>query len=62
VHEPPFLTKGDATVVQRGHDLHGRALDLPGPAFSARVEDCIVVRPGGGEALTSGWQDLTVIE
>ena len=31
-------------------------------SFSARVEDCIVVRPGGGEALTGGWQDLVVIE
>lgn len=30
--------------------------------FSARVEDCIVARPGGGEALTSGYQELIVIE
>jgi len=30
--------------------------------FSARVEDCIVARPDGGEALTTGWQDLVVVE
>jgi Xaa-Pro dipeptidase len=29
---------------------------------SARIEDCIVVRPGGGEPLTSGFQDLIVID
>ncbi|MEO1455847.1 MAG: M24 family metallopeptidase, partial [Pseudomonadota bacterium] len=28
---------------------------------SARVEDCIVARPGGGEALTGGFQELIVI-
>jgi Xaa-Pro aminopeptidase len=30
--------------------------------FSARVEDVIVVRPGGGEPLTRGFQTLHVIE
>ena len=30
--------------------------------FSARVEDCVVARPGGGEPLTRGWQDLVVVE
>ncbi len=30
--------------------------------FSARVEDIIVVRPGGGEKLTNGWQSLIVVE
>lgn len=29
--------------------------------ISARVEDCIVVQPSG-EPLTSGWQDLVVVE
>jgi Xaa-Pro aminopeptidase len=58
----PFLTKGDTTTVREGHDLHHRALDLPGRHFSARVEDCIVARPGGGEPLTTGWQDLVVVE
>ena len=29
--------------------------------MSARVEDCIVARPEGGEPLTRGFQDLVVI-
>jgi Xaa-Pro aminopeptidase len=62
VHEPPFLTKGDETVVREGMIFTVEPSIFQDGDFSARVEDCIVVRPGGGEALTSGWQDLTVIE
>jgi Xaa-Pro dipeptidase len=31
-------------------------------SFSSRVEDVIVVRPGGGEPLASGFQSLFVVE
>jgi Xaa-Pro aminopeptidase len=62
VHEPPFLTKGDETVVREGMIFTVEPSIFQDGDFSARVEDCIVVRPGGGEALTKGWQDLTVIE
>jgi Xaa-Pro aminopeptidase len=62
VHEPPFLTKGDATVVREGMIFTVEPSIFQDGDFSARVEDCIVVRPGGGEALTKGWQDLIVIE
>jgi hypothetical protein len=30
--------------------------------FSARVEDVVAVRPGGGEPLTTGYQSLIVVE
>jgi Xaa-Pro aminopeptidase len=30
--------------------------------FSARVEDVVVARPEGGEPLTTGYQDLIVID
>jgi Xaa-Pro aminopeptidase len=30
--------------------------------FSARTEDVVVARPGGGERLTAGFQDLLVVE
>jgi Xaa-Pro aminopeptidase len=30
--------------------------------FSARVEDVVVARPGGGERLTGGFRDLIVID
>jgi Xaa-Pro dipeptidase len=62
VHEPPFLTKGDTTVVQEGMIFTIEPSIFQDGTFSARVEDCIVARPGGGEALTSGWQDLVVVE
>jgi Xaa-Pro aminopeptidase len=62
VHEPPFLTKGDTTVVQEGMIFTIEPSIFQDGTFSARVEDCIVARPGGGEALTTGWQDLVVVE
>jgi Xaa-Pro aminopeptidase len=30
--------------------------------FSARVEDVVVARPGGGEKLTNGFQSLIVVD
>lgn len=62
VHEPPFLTKGDATPVEEGMIFTIEPSIFQDGTFSARVEDCIVARPGGGEALTTGWQDLVVVE
>lgn len=62
VHEPPFLTKGDATPVEEGMIFTIEPSIFQDGTFSARVEDCVVARPGGGEALTTGWQDLIVIE
>ncbi|MDO9636955.1 MAG: M24 family metallopeptidase [Pseudotabrizicola sp.] len=62
VHEPPFLTKGDATPVEEGMIFTIEPSIFQDGTFSARVEDCVVARPGGGEALTTGWQDLIVVE
>lgn len=62
VHEPPFLTAGDETVVQEGMIFTIEPSIFQEGTFSARVEDCIVARPGGGEALTRGYQDLIVVE
>ena len=62
VHEPPFLTKGDATTVEEGMVFTVEPSVWQTDGFSARVEDCIVVRPGGGEKLTNGYQDLIVID
>jgi Xaa-Pro aminopeptidase len=62
VHEPPFLTKGDTTLLREGmmFTIEPSIFHAAGP--SARVEDVIVARPGGGEKLTNGWQDLVVID
>lgn len=62
VHEPPFLTKGDTTVLEEGMMFTIEPSIFQATGFSARVEDVIVARPGGGEALTKGFQDLFVVE
>ncbi len=62
VHEPPFLTATDHTVIEE------RMLFTVEPSitqfnnFSARVEDVVVVRKEGGEPLTTGFQEMLVIE
>jgi Xaa-Pro dipeptidase len=62
VHEPPFLTKGDRTLVQDGmmFTIEPSIFQVRGP--SARVEDVILARPGGGEPLTKGFQALHVVD
>ncbi len=62
VHEPPFLTKGDGTLVREGmmFTIEPSIFQPTGP--SARVEDVIVARPAGGEPLTTGFQDLYVVD
>ena len=62
VHEPPFLAKGDTTLVEEGMIFTIEPSIFQDGTFSARVEDCIVARPEGGEALTTGWQELVVVE
>jgi Xaa-Pro aminopeptidase len=62
VHEPPFLTKGDTTPIREGMLFTIEPSIMQFGGFSARVEDVIVARPGGGEALTTGYQALIVIE
>jgi Xaa-Pro aminopeptidase len=61
VHEPPFLTQGDATVLEEGMCFTVEpSIFMPHHA-GCRVEDIAVVRPGGGEPLTSGYQTLHVV-
>lgn len=61
VHEPPFLTKGDETLLQEGMLFTIEPSITQLHDFSARVEDVVVARPDGGEKLTNGWQELIVI-
>ncbi|HVU12933.1 MAG TPA: Xaa-Pro peptidase family protein [Phototrophicaceae bacterium] len=62
VHEPPFLTKGSTTVFQEGMLFTVEPSITREQDFGARIEDVVVARPGGGEKLTNGWQDLIVVE
>lgn len=62
VHEPPFLTKGDETPLREGMMFTIEPSIMQMNGFSARVEDVVVARPGGGEKLTHGFQELIVVE
>jgi Xaa-Pro dipeptidase len=62
VHEPPFLTQGDKTVLREGMLFTVEPSILHDNGFSARVEDVVAVRENGGEPLTSGFQNLIIYE
>jgi len=62
VHEPPFLTAGDDTVLREGMLFTVEPSITRFEDFSARVEDVVVVRPDGGEPLTRGFQEMLVVE
>lgn len=62
VHEPPFLTASDQTPLQEGMLFTIEPSIMQFESFSARVEDVVVARPGGGEKLTDGYADLIVID
>ncbi len=61
VHEPPFLTADDHTMLREGMMFTVEPSITQFNTFSARVEDVVVVRQGGGEPLTSGFQEMRVI-
>lgn len=61
VHEPPFLTATDHTVLQAGMCFTVEPSITQFDGFSARVEDIVVVQPGGGEPLTQGFPTLHVV-
>lgn len=63
VHEPPFLTAGDETLLQEGMLFTVEpSITQFGGKYSARVEDVVVARPDGGEKLTDGFQELFVVD
>ena len=62
VHEPPFLTRTNTTLLQEGMLFTVEPSITQDLNYSARIEDVVVARPGGGEPLTRGWLDLIVVE
>jgi Xaa-Pro aminopeptidase len=62
VHEPPFLTAGDTTVLEPGMVFTVEPSIFLPRHLGARVEDVVVVREDGGEALTSGYRSLHVVD
>ena len=61
VHETPFLTSGDTTVLEEGMCFTAEPSIFIPHKLGCRVEDVIVVRPDGGEKLTGGYQALQVV-
>ncbi len=61
VHEPPFLTAGDTTVLEEGMCFTAEPSIFMPHVMGARVEDVVVVRPGAGEPLTRGFQELYIV-
>jgi Xaa-Pro aminopeptidase len=62
VHEPPFLTQGDTTTLRNGMLFTIEPSIFQETGCSARVEDVVVARLGGGERLTNSYQDLIVVD
>jgi Xaa-Pro aminopeptidase len=62
VHEPPFLTKSDNTLLENGMLFTVEPSLLFESRLSARVEDVVLVGENCGVPLTSSFQNLIVIE
>ena len=61
VHETPFLMTGDRTPLQAGMCFTAEPSIFIPHKLGCRVEDVVVVREGGGERLTTGFQALHVV-
>lgn len=61
VHEAPFLTGTDHTILENGMCFTVEPSIFVPHQFGTRVEDVVVVREQGGEPLTSGFQSLYVV-
>lgn len=65
VHETPFLMESDTTPLEEGMCFTVEpsiGTSQHEGAIHARVEDIVVVRPGGGEALTDQHKELHVVD
>ena len=61
VHEPPFLTKSDNTVLQPGMCFTAEPSIFIPHQFGMRVEDIVVVGDTGGDCLTTQFKELHVV-
>jgi len=62
VHEPPYLETGDRTVLQEGMTFTVEPSSRVPNGYACRVEDVVVVTPGGAVPLTQAPRTLAVIE
>ena len=61
VHEGPFLTEGDQTVLQEGMAFTVEPSIYWIGRLGARIEDVVIVRPQGGETLNEASTELRVV-
>ena len=61
VHEPPFLTTGDTTVLQTGMAFTVEPSIYWVGTLGTRIEDVVIVRPDGGEVLNGSSSALRVV-
>lgn len=61
VHEPPFLTAGDTTVLRTGMAFTVEPSIYWVGALGTRIEDVVIVRPDGGEVLNESSSALRVV-
>lgn len=62
VHESPFLTEGDETVLQTGMAFTVEPSIYWVGRIGTRIEDVVIVRPDGGEVLNESHTDLRVVD
>lgn len=62
VHEAPFLTAGDQTILEAGMLFTIEPSIMQERGISARLEDVVLVTPDGGEALTERFNELLIID
>jgi len=61
LHEPPYIVEGNATPLEPGMTFSDEpGIYLPG-RFGVRIEDQVVVTPGGAERFNEAPRDLVVV-
>jgi Xaa-Pro aminopeptidase len=61
LHEPPYIVEGNETPLEAGMTFSDEpGIYLPG-RFGVRIEDQVVVTPGGAERLNEASRELTVV-
>ncbi len=62
IHEKPRVGRRSTREARGGHGGHGRARHLPRGRFGVRIEDTVVVTPGGCERLTLAGKELRLVD
>jgi D-alanyl-D-alanine dipeptidase len=61
VHEPPYIVEGNETPLETGMTFSDEPGIYLAGRFGVRIEDQVVVVPGGGERLNEADREVTVV-